>query len=135
MGLWTVDEQEDSDSSQGVFEFKPHAGAVPRLAFDPLDGNKMISTSYDGSVRRMDVEKGTFEQVSGLLLMEVLQSKTAIASCGAWCVPCAASPRVQATRRERRDDDVTSTSGLLIKVVRVNFLLALSRFPIVVMHV
>ncbi|CAN0535197.1 unnamed protein product, partial [Scytosiphon promiscuus] len=43
--------------------FKPHTGSVPRLMFDPTDGNKLISTSYDGTVRRMDVEKGAFEQV------------------------------------------------------------------------
>lgn len=46
----------------GVYQFKPHVGAVPRLDFDPLDGHKLLSTSYDGSVRRMDVEKGAFEQ-------------------------------------------------------------------------
>ncbi|CAN0435548.1 unnamed protein product, partial [Ectocarpus sp. 12 AP-2014] len=63
VGLWTVDETDDNDAAHGVFQFKPHTGAVPRMAFDPLDGNKMLSTSYDGTVRRMDVEKGAFEQV------------------------------------------------------------------------
>ncbi|CAM9236231.1 unnamed protein product, partial [Hapterophycus canaliculatus] len=65
VGLWAVDEDADSDAAEGVFEFKPHTGAVPRMTFDPLDGNKIISTSYDGTVRRMEVEKGTFEQVFG----------------------------------------------------------------------
>ncbi|CAN0177159.1 unnamed protein product, partial [Ectocarpus fasciculatus] len=63
VGLWTVDETDDNDAAHGVFQFKPHTGAVPRMTFDPLDGNKMLSTSYDGTVRKMDVEKGAFEQV------------------------------------------------------------------------
>eukprot|EP00752_Nemacystus_decipiens_P008110 g7250.t1 len=63
VGLWTVDENNDDDAADGVFQFKPHTGAVARLKFDPVDSNKLISTSYDGTVRRMDVEKGAFEQV------------------------------------------------------------------------
>lgn len=62
MGLWTVNGEEDT-GTDGAFQFKPHTGSVPRLTFDPLDGNKLISTSYDGTVRRMDVEKGAFEEV------------------------------------------------------------------------
>lgn len=65
MGLWTVDENNDDDATDGVFQFRPHTGPVPRLKFDPVDSNKLISTSYDGTVRRMDVEKGAFEQVNG----------------------------------------------------------------------
>lgn len=66
VGLWTVDEDggNDDDPTDGVFLFRPHTMAVPRLSFDPIDGNKLISTSYDGTVRRMDVEKGAFEQVN-----------------------------------------------------------------------
>lgn len=79
VGLWTAkggeknvaakgknndeDDGDDGDDGDEVFQFKPHTGSVPRLAFDTLDGNKLISTSYDGTVRRMDVEKGAFEQV------------------------------------------------------------------------
>ncbi|CAM9311188.1 unnamed protein product [Sphacelaria rigidula] len=59
VGVWDIDK-----GSDGVLEFKPHVGAVPRLEFDPLDGHKLLSTSYDGSVRRMDVEKGNFEQAT-----------------------------------------------------------------------
>lgn len=77
IGLWTIgggddegnntdhNDNDNGNSNSGVFQFKPHTGSVPRLAFDPLDGNKLISTSYDGTVRRMDVEKGAFEQASG----------------------------------------------------------------------
>lgn len=64
MGLWTVEENNDDDAADGVFQFKPHSGAVARLKFDPMDSNKLISTSYDGTVRRLDVEKGAFEQVN-----------------------------------------------------------------------
>ena len=79
MGLWTIGEQGDESDDHGdkdaaatgadaVFQFKPHTGSVPRLVFDPTDGNKLISLSYDGTVRRMDVEKGAFEQVKWLVL-------------------------------------------------------------------
>ena len=74
VGLWTIGGQgndaDDNDNeaaavadADAVFQFKPHTDSVPRLIFDPTDGNKLISTSYDGTVRRMDVEKGAFEQV------------------------------------------------------------------------
>lgn len=72
VGLWTIGGQGSGDEdnkggatagADSVFQFKPHTGSVPRLVFDPTDGNKLISTSYDGTVRRMDVEKGAFEQV------------------------------------------------------------------------
>lgn len=79
VGLWTIggqgDDTDDADDNgaavtgaDAVFQFKPHTGSVPRLMFDPTDGNKLISTSYDGTVRRMDVEKGAFEQVKWLVL-------------------------------------------------------------------
>lgn len=92
VGLWTVDEEDDSDAAQGVFEFKPHTQSVPRIAFDPLNGNKMITTSYDGTVRRMDVEKGTFERVSGWVSLEV--------GCCTAIPEGSASPRVRTTRPE-----------------------------------
>lgn len=55
-----------SQEGAGVFRYKPHTGAVARLVFDALDENKLISTSYDGTARRMDVDKGAFEQASNL---------------------------------------------------------------------
>lgn len=60
----------DKSEDDGVYQFKPHTGAVARLAFDPLDGNKLLSTSYDGTVRRMDVEKGAFEQVTSFCIAD-----------------------------------------------------------------
>lgn len=75
VGLWTIGGQGNGDDdnkgaatagADAVFQFKPHTGSVARLVFDPTDGNKLISTSYDGTVRRMDVEKGAFEQVKFL---------------------------------------------------------------------
>ena len=77
IGLWTVDAGESdhgkngaSEEDGGVFQFKPHTGSVARLTFDPLDGNKLVSTSYDGTVRRMDVEKGAFDEASAVFLLE-----------------------------------------------------------------
>ncbi|CAN0214617.1 unnamed protein product, partial [Discosporangium mesarthrocarpum] len=61
VGIWTLDSSDEGED--GVFLFKPHTRSVPRLEFDPADGHKLLSTSYDGTVRRMDVEAGAFEQV------------------------------------------------------------------------
>lgn len=85
VGLWTVDENSDEDNAaQGMFQFKPHTGAVPRLTFDPVDNSRLISTSYDGTVRRMDVEKGVFEEVKNGWCFWVLAFLSVLV-VGVWC--------------------------------------------------
>lgn len=78
LGLWAVDADDNGDDD-GVYQFKPHTGSIPRLEFDALDGNKVVSTSYDGTVRRMDVEKGAFEQVSHPISHHRLESSVVMA--------------------------------------------------------
>lgn len=96
VGLWTVDDNADEEhnAAEDVFQFKPHTGAVPRLTFDPQDQNKMISTSYDGTVRRMDVEKGAFEEVRERLLVAGVGVGVIVGDkcwCWCWCWWCLTS--------------------------------------------
>jgi WD40 repeat protein len=71
VGIWKVDDdsssslQQQSSSSSGrmdtnhnddgVYLFKPHRGAVSCLAW--TGGQQLISTSYDGTIRKLDIEK------------------------------------------------------------------------------
>ncbi len=51
-------------SSDGVYLFEPHSRPVNCLQFAPGNPNKIYSTSYDGTVRCGDIDKGVFEEVS-----------------------------------------------------------------------
>ncbi|CAM9988450.1 unnamed protein product, partial [Phaeothamnion confervicola] len=51
----------DDDPDQ--FMFRPHTGAVSRLQYAPSDPNRLFSTSYDGTVRALDVNRGEFFQM------------------------------------------------------------------------
>lgn len=42
---------------KAVADFAPHARPVAGIAFDLDDGNSLLSCSYDGSVRCLDVVK------------------------------------------------------------------------------
>ena len=51
-----------STSSDGVHLFKPHSGALSTLMWNN-SGTSLLSSSYDGSVRALDVEKQVFEEI------------------------------------------------------------------------
>jgi len=46
-----------------VFLYQPHAKTVGQLQFHPHNHCKMYTTSYDGTVRCLDLDKGEFEQI------------------------------------------------------------------------
>jgi len=55
VGLWDV---EDVDSpTQGVHLYEPHSRPVNCLNWNKLNDKQLVSTSYDGTVRALDVEK------------------------------------------------------------------------------
>ncbi|XP_061671177.1 WD repeat-containing protein 76 isoform X2 [Syngnathoides biaculeatus] len=60
VGLWSVDDDWGDD---GVLMFEPHSRPVPCLAFSRTDPAQLLSLSYDGSLRCIDVEKGAFDDV------------------------------------------------------------------------
>ena len=72
LGIWNVDQYntERSESTKkgkisttdGVHLFKPHSRPISTLAWNP-SGSKLLSCSYDGTVRSFDVEKQVFNEV------------------------------------------------------------------------
>lgn len=65
VGLWDVDAPSTDDSgvsnNHGVSLFRPHGRPISCLEW--LNNDSLISASYDGSVRRLNVEKGVFEEI------------------------------------------------------------------------
>jgi WD domain, G-beta repeat. len=65
LGLWDVDATctESNGGSNGdmdgVYLFKPHSGAINSLEWNK-SGSKLLSQSYDGTIRLMDVQKQIF---------------------------------------------------------------------------
>jgi len=60
IGLWDVDAP-SSDSHNGVHLFRVHSRPICGLQWATQD--TMISASYDGTVRRLNVETGTFQEI------------------------------------------------------------------------
>lgn len=60
IGLWDVDAPVD-DSRNGVHLFRVHSRPICCLEWATDDS--MISASYDGTIRRLNVETGTFEEI------------------------------------------------------------------------
>lgn len=47
----------------GVLLFEPHSRAVGCMAFSKANTSHLLTLSYDGSLRCMDVEKAVFDDV------------------------------------------------------------------------
>eukprot|EP00978_Attheya_sp_CCMP212_P047688 scaffold422987_cov55-Attheya_sp.AAC.1 len=62
VGLWNVDQTNADNSSDGVHLFKPHSRPVSHLEWN-RSGSSLVSASYDGSVRQLDLETQTFSQI------------------------------------------------------------------------
>ncbi|XP_061743277.1 WD repeat-containing protein 76 isoform X2 [Nerophis ophidion] len=60
VGLWSFGEDWGDD---GVLLFEPHSRPVGCLAFSRAHSTQLLSLSYDGSLRCMDVEKAAFDEV------------------------------------------------------------------------
>ncbi|KAJ0256691.1 DROUGHT SENSITIVE 1 [Hirschfeldia incana] len=60
VGFWNLDCQGDGD---GISVFRPHSSSVSSLVFQQNSFSKVISSSYDGLIRLMDVEKSVFDLV------------------------------------------------------------------------
>mmetsp|Transcript_1443 Transcript_1443/g.2640 ORF Transcript_1443/g.2640 Transcript_1443/m.2640 type:complete len:625 (+) Transcript_1443:121-1995(+) len=68
LGLWDIDATctesgsgsgGSNDDMDGVYLFKPHSGAVNNLEWN-MSGSQLLSQSYDGTIRIMDVQKQVF---------------------------------------------------------------------------
>ena len=70
VGFWDVDGP-NSNNSSGTSSSKDNAGIVslfrvhsrPICCLEWLNNEHMVTSSYDGSVRRLNVETGTFEEI------------------------------------------------------------------------
>lgn len=60
IGLWNVDAH-STDSGNGTHLFRVHSRPICGLHWATADS--MISASYDGTVRRLNVETGTFQEI------------------------------------------------------------------------
>lgn len=55
LGVWRVDGDKD------VFQFRPHIAKISSMQYSPGDPSKLISSSHDGTVRCLDLEKEAFD--------------------------------------------------------------------------
>ncbi|CAH8296014.1 unnamed protein product [Eruca vesicaria subsp. sativa] len=69
VGFWNLDCEEDS-----VSLFKPHTGSVTSLVFQQNSFSKVITSSNDGLIRLMDVEKMVFDLVYSRDVYEPIHS-------------------------------------------------------------
>ncbi|XP_045889501.1 WD repeat-containing protein 76 [Micropterus dolomieu] len=63
VGLWKLGGDWGDD---GVLLFEPHTRSVACMAFSRAHPTHLLSLSYDGSLRCMDVEKAVFDDVYGI---------------------------------------------------------------------
>ncbi|CAG7905046.1 hypothetical protein IGI04_029164 [Brassica rapa subsp. trilocularis] len=63
VGFWNMDCGVEDDDDDGIYLFRPHTAPVSSLVFQQNSLSKVISSSYDGLIRLMDVEKSVFDLV------------------------------------------------------------------------
>ncbi|CAN8233524.1 unnamed protein product [Cochlearia groenlandica] len=61
VGFWNLDCGSEGDD--GIYLFHPHSSPVSSIVFQQNSFSKVISSSYDGLIRLMDVEKTVFDLV------------------------------------------------------------------------
>ncbi|KAG6306901.1 hypothetical protein E4U45_006167 [Claviceps purpurea] len=57
------DEDDNGNSLPEIAAFKTHSRTITSFVFSPTDSNAVYTSSYDSSIRKMDLEKGTSVQV------------------------------------------------------------------------
>lgn len=55
----------------GVLLFEPHTRAVGCMAFSRANASHLLTLSYDGSLRCMDIEMANFDDVRQIFLYEM----------------------------------------------------------------
>lgn len=85
VGLWSLSSAWGDD---GVLLFEPHSRPVPCMAFSSANPADLLSGSYDGTLRRMDVEKAVFDEVydfeDGLKTFDFLSHDGMSLLVGSW---------------------------------------------------
>ncbi|KAG5968439.1 hypothetical protein E4U58_001862 [Claviceps cyperi] len=57
------DDDDNANSLPEIAAFKTHSRTITSFVFSPNDSNAVYTSSYDSSIRKMDLEKGTSVQV------------------------------------------------------------------------
>ncbi|CAL9701959.1 unnamed protein product [Knipowitschia caucasica] len=85
VGLWSLSSSWGDD---GVLLFEPHSRPVTWMAFSQTNPSDLLSTSYDGFMRHMDVEKAVFNNVyeldGGLKTFDFLSNDCMSLLVGSW---------------------------------------------------
>ncbi|XP_069029826.1 WD repeat-containing protein 76 [Embiotoca jacksoni] len=85
VGLWKLGAEWGDD---GVLLFEPHTRPVGCIAFSSARPSQLLSLSYDGSLRCMDVEKAVFDDVydieDGLKTFDFLSHDCSTLVVGNW---------------------------------------------------
>ncbi|XP_035992378.1 WD repeat-containing protein 76 isoform X1 [Fundulus heteroclitus] len=85
VGLWNLGAEWGDD---GVLLFEPHSRPVSCLAFSRFQPTQLLSVSYDGSLRCMDVEKAVFDDVydvdDGLKTFDFMSDDCSTLVVGNW---------------------------------------------------
>uniref|UniRef100_K3W540 WD repeat-containing protein 76 n=1 Tax=Globisporangium ultimum (strain ATCC 200006 / CBS 805.95 / DAOM BR144) TaxID=431595 RepID=K3W540_GLOUD len=63
LSLWSADEP--SDAEDVVVMYRPHTLPITQLHFAPEDSTKLVSASFDGSIREFDLKAGAFSELYG----------------------------------------------------------------------
>ncbi|KAF8103402.1 hypothetical protein N665_0188s0338 [Sinapis alba] len=63
VGFWNLDCHKRKEDDNGIYLFHPHTAPVSSLVFQQNSFSKVISSSYDGLIRLMDVGKSVFDLV------------------------------------------------------------------------
>lgn len=59
LGIWAVDSSNADDDIPVITTIKPHGRTISRITEMPSSPNRIVSVSYDGSARMMDIHKQT----------------------------------------------------------------------------
>lgn len=56
LGLWSVDESSEDGEAQ-ITILKPHGRSISKITHNPTNAAELLTSSYDGSVRRLDIKQ------------------------------------------------------------------------------
>ncbi|KAK3103121.1 hypothetical protein FSP39_016628 [Pinctada imbricata] len=65
LGFWDVLCKRD-DSFDGVLAYTPHSRPINCTRFSPYNWSQVFTSSYDGTLRSCDIEKGVFDEIYSL---------------------------------------------------------------------
>ncbi|XP_028109399.1 WD repeat-containing protein 76-like [Camellia sinensis] len=63
VGFWNVDVKNEDDDKGGIYLYQPHSGFISGISVQPFSISKIYTSSFDGFIRLMDVEKEEFSPV------------------------------------------------------------------------